>query len=151
MATVKEPELLGSHPGGGASRVKQSESGAADINQMVARFIRTGAPPPSVGKEPTYGDFTSFTTFHDAVNRVRQADADFGALDPIVRRACDHDPGKFLDMVHDPERREELLALGLVQARVPKTAGSPDAAAPEGGKTAETSEADKMSAQDVPT
>lgn len=135
---VKSKEVLerhrprGMHRGGGASKVKQSESGEADINQMVSRFLRTGAEPPKPGQEPRYGDFSSFETFHAAVEHVRQAELDFGALDPIVRRACDHDPGKFLEMVYDPARQKELLALGLVLERVPKDAIAPDPEKAEG-------------------
>jgi len=112
-----------SHCGGGVLKTKQSEAEACDVNLIVSKWRRTGAPPPM--KTPGYGDMTGSTDYHEMMNRVKQADSDFEELPSAVRRHCGQDPGKFLDMVSDPERRGELEELGLIPERAPE--GSPDA------------------------
>lgn len=107
------------HAGGGVSRTKQSDAAGSDVNQIMTKWIAHGIVPPE-GPKPQYGDFSGVDDFHTAMNKVRQAEQQFEALPAAVRAHVNHDPGKFLEMVYDPERVKELEELGLVPERIPE-------------------------------
>lgn len=106
-------------PVGGRKLVKQSEREACDINVLMKRWEQHGVPIPPVGREPVYGDFSDGRSYQELLGRVMQIGNDFMDLPAEVRKACDNDPGKFLDMCSDPARLDELRALGLVEQREP--------------------------------
>jgi len=117
------------HPGGGRLMTKQAEASETDINTIVRRHISQRVPFPADGNA-SYGDFSEGSDFHAMLNRVREAEHTFAMLPVEVREYCANDPGRFLDLVYDPERREELVKLGLVDAAVPAAAKPPVEPAP---------------------
>lgn len=106
------------HPNEGASRTKQADLKASDINHIVAKWVRTGVPPQTQGAL-RYGDFSNVDDYLTCCMRVREAEEQFMRLPSRVRKYCDNNPGKFLDLVFDPERRGVLEALGLVEPQRP--------------------------------
>jgi len=136
------------HPGGGESKVKQSEAERANVNSILRRYVANGTPLPRTGQEPRYGDFSGMEDFHSALVRIRAAEADFEALPAKVRREAANDPGEFLRMVQDPEEVQRLVKAGLEVERVPPTLAEQVAEAirvvqtpPEGeGESSEASE-----------
>ncbi len=96
---------------------KQSEKDLTDVNLIMDSWVQTGAAVaghlnPAPG---SYGDFSSGIDYHEAMSAVRDAELCFAALPAKVRSHCENDPGKFLEMVYDPDRRDELEALGIVE------------------------------------
>lgn len=114
---------IGVHPDRGEpSKTVQSDALKSDIGSIMAKWIRDGVVPVT-GKEPRYGDFSTVGDFHTALNRVMAAQDDFYRYVPSkVRKYCDHDVGKFLELVYDPERRGELEELGLLEKQAPSEA-----------------------------
>lgn len=113
------------HPEGGRMMTKQSMAAQTDVNQIVARHVAHGVPFPD-GGGAGYGDFSSALDYHSALNSIREAQDTFLRLPAAVREYCENDPGKFLDLVVDPARRDELVKLGLIPAMMPVPAeGSP--------------------------
>lgn len=115
---------------------KQSEAPSTDINRIMDRWVRTGVVPQR-GEEPHYGDFSTKLDFHTALTRVRQAEDQFANLPPHVRKFCDNDPGKFLDLVMDADGRAQLEQLGMVSDFAPPGAPEPTpepAPDPQGGE-----------------
>lgn len=106
---------------GGPSMTKQSMAAETDINQIVARHIAHDAPFFADGRA-AYGDFFGHGDYHASLNAVMQAQDEFMKLPAAVRDHCENDPGKFLELVYDPARRDELVKLGLVDAAVPAAA-----------------------------
>jgi len=86
------------------------------------RWVTHGVPVPAVGGEPSYGDFSMGLDFHEALNRVSEAESDFMKLPAPLRAHVENDPGLFLDLVFDPDRRGELEELGLIPTRAPVAA-----------------------------
>lgn len=109
------------HPGGGVSKTRQSDALQSDVNAIMSKYVQTGLVSQRA-ERGTYGDFSSGLTFHEAMNAVREAESDFWQLPPQVRRKCKNDPGEFLDMVFDPDRRHELEELGLREEDAPEKA-----------------------------
>ncbi len=109
------------HPSGGPMLTKQSEKDLTDVNLIMDSWIHAGAAVaghlnPAMG---AYGDFSSGIDYHAALDAVLDAQSCFAALDPRIRSHVENDPGQFLDMVFDPERRDELERLGLVPKAKP--------------------------------
>lgn len=99
------------------SLTKQSFAEEADINVLMERFVRTGYFP-SVddlgGPQPMYGDFSEGVDYMEALERVRQANDSFAALDARVRDRFRNDPALLLEFLSREENRGEALKLGLV-------------------------------------
>lgn len=107
------------HPTGGRIMTKQSEAAACDINLIVRRWRVDGVLPQAL-KKPIYGDFNVGLDYHAAMSRVVAAGQDFEALPAHVRKHVDNDPGKFLDLVNDEKRRDEMIELGLLPELIPE-------------------------------
>lgn len=112
------------HPQGGRKMTKQSEADATDINKIMDKYVRTGIAPQS-GQRYSYGDFSNHVDYHAALNRVRTAETEFMNLPAHVRKFCDNDPGRFLDLVMDAEGRAQLDSLGMVSDFAPEGAPEP--------------------------
>ncbi len=97
------------------SRTRQSEAKDADINNIVARYDRTGVLP-TIGREGFYADVSQVGDYRDALERVRVADEAFMQLPAKVRAKFDNDAAQFLDWTSDPGNREEMRELGLIEA-----------------------------------
>lgn len=109
------------HPEGGEMMTKQADKDGCDINIILKNNLITGVIPVTT-KTPFYGDFSEGADFHDASNRLLLAQADFAALPSALRKHVDNDPGAFLDLISDPDRRAELVDLGLTDAHIPPQA-----------------------------
>lgn len=101
---------------------KQADAAKTDINQIMARWIAHGIPPTGAAAHAQYGEFDNVDDYHHALNNLKEADASFGRLPAAIRKHVNNDPGEFLQMVMDPDRRGELEALGLVEAMAPEDA-----------------------------
>ncbi len=114
------------HPSGGEMLTKQSERDLTDVNLIMDSWVHAGAAVAGHFNpaEGAYGDFSSGIDYHEALSRVKDAEASFMELPAKVRGHVENDPGKFLDMVFDPERRDELERLGLVDSLVSSEAGA---------------------------
>lgn len=125
--------LKTTHPEGGPLMTKQADAAATDVNNIMNRWINRGIAPLPDGRIPRYGDFSDGADFADALNQVREAEAQFAMLPAHIRDHCDNNPERFLTMVYDPTRRQELIDLGLIEAQIPDAAlATPDPApAPE--------------------
>lgn len=130
------------HPTGGRTLVKRAERDATDINNIVKR-ARAGYMPAPNAQQPRYGDFTQGSDFREALTAIRQAESNFHDLPSAVRSHCKNDPAEFLDLVFDPERRDELVALGLVEELAPEgsTPQKPDQPATGPGPSAPNTDA----------
>jgi phage internal scaffolding protein len=107
----------------------QSQADDCDVNRIVDRFMKTGVLP-GVDVERVYGDFSSPTDFHEAMNVVARGMEQFESLDAKIRKRFNNDPGKFLEFVHDPDNLDEMVRLGLASKPVEE---APKGDTPKGG------------------
>ncbi len=99
---------------GERSRTKQSMQEECDINAIMRRYVSTGILEHQAMQAPRYGDFSNADDYLAAVNKVKAAQARFDALPSEVRDHVGNEPAELLRMVYDPERREEMVQLGLL-------------------------------------
>lgn len=109
----------------------QDKADECDINYIVRKFGITGELPVAL-HAPTYGDFVGISNYQDALHAINAADDAFMAMPANVRSRFDNDPAKFVDFCSDPENKDEMSKLGLLDPSV-KVPASPAPAA-DGGQ-----------------
>jgi len=124
------------------SMTKQSFKDECDINNIMAKFQKTGALTHYMRHAPEYGDATQ-VEYADALNVVANANTMFEELPSSIRKKFDNDPAKFLEFVQDEKNESEMEELGLKKASSVSSM-DPDIATEEhpSGSTENTEEED---------
>lgn len=104
-------ETIGFDPEEG--RTKQSHKDECDVNQIMARFQRTGAITHFNKHAAHYEDMTGFD-YTTAMQQVAEAQSMFNELPSKLRDRFQHNPANFLDFVQDPSNGPEARELGLL-------------------------------------
>lgn len=115
------------------SRTKQSFSDETDINQILARYIKTGVID-HVKDHSGYADFPAPIEYQAAIQLTIDAQLSFDQLPAATRREFDNDPFVFLEFIEDPENVDRMRELGLIEPaedETPSEANQPPAAAVE--------------------
>lgn len=95
-------------------RTKQAHKSECEINNILARYQRTGVLEFVNQRQGQYGDVTG-VDYQQAMNLVAEARETFAELPSKVRNRFDNDPAAYLDFVSDPENTEEMIKLGLLE------------------------------------
>lgn len=98
---------------GGESRTKPSFAAECEINNILAKYNRTGLLDHANRYQGQYGDFCVNTDYHAACNAVIEAQDMFMSMPAKIRSKFDNDPGQFLEFAQDPNNAEALIDLGL--------------------------------------
>lgn len=98
----------------GEGRTKQSFKAECDVNNIVARFLKTGVIDAMNKHAPKYGDCTGLE-FQAGMESIIKAENAFKSLPAQLRDRFQNDPGQFLDFVQNDENREEARKLGLLK------------------------------------
>ena len=98
------------------SLAQQHMKDECDINILVERFGVTGNFPVSA-IEPSYGDFSGVSDYHDALNRIEASNKAFMALPAKIRAKFDHDPNALLQFLQNDENRDEAIQIGLIDGK----------------------------------
>lgn len=122
----KRPRVVKSFKGI-QSKAKQSFKAEADINNIMAKYVKTGIPPEAGRRQPMYGDFSNGENYQDTLNKVIQAKNAFALLDSKIRERFNQDPAEVLDFLANPENHEEAVEIGLIAAE--EAAAEPEPAA----------------------
>jgi len=87
-----------------------------DINNIMAKFAKTGLVDHVNKVTGSYGDFTSVQDYQLHLDQVMAANQAFMQLPSAVRRRFDNDPAHLLSFLQDPRNLDEAVKLGLVNA-----------------------------------
>lgn len=117
----------------GPGRTKQSFKAECDINQIMARFRKTGTVDFTNKHEPRYGDVTAFE-YQSAVCTVAAAKSMFNDMPSHLRARFENEPARFLAFVNDERNRAEAEQLGLLKVKPEGPVASPQA--PQANPTA---------------
>lgn len=104
----------------------QSDAEAADINNILDKYRRTGILEHIQTRHAQYGDFSEIGDYQEKLNTVMAVTEVFNSLPVDVREEFDNDPANFIEYASQQENRERLSQLGLEKA--PKTDVSSDEA-----------------------
>jgi hypothetical protein len=132
------------------NRVDQDGRHDANINNLVARYTRSGTKPVAGDSTMLFGDFTSIAEdIHALVDQIQDAEDRFMELPSSVRKAADHDWRTFHDMFGDEVARQVLVDAGLEVAGMkptpPPQPSASEPAAPPANATEEPSAAPSAS------
>ena len=94
--------------------VQQSAMRECDVNSIMAKYRKTGLLEHVNRFQGNYGDFTEAPTYHDAFNKLVEAQEMFQSLPAHVRDKFANDPGLFLEYVSDDKNKAGMEELGLL-------------------------------------
>lgn len=100
------------HPGG-ESLTHQSMAEQTDINYIMAKYEKSGVIQHLNRYQGQYGDFGDVPGYHEALQRVMDADDMFMSLPASIRDRFGNDPAKFIDFATDKSNLEEMRKMGL--------------------------------------
>lgn len=100
----------------GESMTVQSDADKADIKKILGRYKQLGIVEHLATTAGKYMDITGLNDFTEVMRTVRTAELEFMQLPSKVREQFDHDVAKWLDAAHDPEKRAELEAKGVIES-----------------------------------
>lgn len=101
------------------SRAQQHFKDECDINNIIARFTKTGVLP-QIATNFDFGDASEVPSYQEAMNFIIDAQDRFMELPAKVRKEFENDPGQFLsfvDSLDDPENYARAVALGLAEPK----------------------------------
>lgn len=104
------------------SRTIQSQKSGADINNIMKKYTKTGVlgdPLTASLRKPMYGDFSQCLDYQSSLNKLIQVKRDFDELPIEVKKACNNDPQKLVDLVTKEELREDAYHYGILERPKP--------------------------------
>lgn len=128
----------------GPGRTKQSFKKSCDINEIVARYVKTGFMDHVRENPGIFADVSKIQDYQGMVSTIRSAQESFEQLPPELRSRFSNDPGKLIEFIADKSNLPEAIKLGLVpEPPAPKVV---DAAAKKPSKEVKPPKAEKPSA-----
>lgn len=116
----------------GKSRTSQEFAEDADINNIMARYVKTGTVPMYMDRDMLDGDVHELS-FHDMQNIIASASSAFASLPAAVRARFNNDPAAYVDFVSDDKNTAEARELGMLS--------------PEAVERLDKAEADRVAAE----
>lgn len=120
----------------GKSRTRQQDADYADINKIMAKYIKTGVLPVAT-RQGFFDDVSTVGDYREAIERVEHAEKWFMALPPKIRFKFENDPAQFLDFVSNPENMSEIEEMGLIESEQIAPAKPVEAVPKKNSETAE--------------
>ncbi len=116
------------HPAksGGDSETEQHHKKACDINNIVAKYRRTGLLDHIAKHQGTYGDATGLD-FQDAQNLIATQTSIFNELPAAVRAEFENDPAQYLELITSEGGPQELAEMlnPTIEEEVPEVEETP--------------------------
>jgi phage internal scaffolding protein len=109
----------------GPGLAQQHFKDECDVNRILAKYQRTGLIDHVNRFNGDYADLSDVPDFQASLDAVISAQEAFLTLPSSVRKQFDNDPAAFLDFVHNPDNRDEMVKMGLAKAPAPKVASEP--------------------------
>lgn len=98
---------------------RQEFKAEADINTIMARYMRTGELPQINVVAPQFLDVTGMD-FATHMAYIVEAQNLFDELPSEIRNRFQNDPGAFIDFCSDSNNRPELARMGLLSTEATK-------------------------------
>lgn len=96
------------------SKTSQEFREDADINVLMARYVKTGVLPVHTDRQPFYVDADALPSFQTMQNVLIEAREAFMALPSRVRERFMNDPARFVEFATDEKNIDELRSMGLL-------------------------------------
>jgi phage internal scaffolding protein len=103
----------------GPGLAQQHFKDECDVNRILSKYQKTGLIDHVNHFQGDYADLSAVPDFQESLNAVLDAQAAFDTLPSTIRKQFDNDPAAFLDFVHNPDNRDEMVKMGLAKAPAP--------------------------------
>lgn len=98
----------------GPSMTKQSFREHVEINNVIARYRRSGVVD-HLNRNPGYfGDVSGIKSYQESLNIVIEAQEKFSSLPANLRERFGNDPASYIKFISDRKNYDEAVKLGLV-------------------------------------
>ncbi len=95
-------------------RTHQSFANECDVNNIMAKYEKTGLIDHMNTHQGQYGHFVDVQDYQSAMNQVIEAREAFMSLPSSLRSRFANDPHEFLQFVNDPANDDEMRDMGLL-------------------------------------
>lgn len=109
----------------GKGATKQSFKDECDVNNILAKYQKTGLLTHYSNANPRFGDFSSVPDYRSSLDLVRKAQEYFMELPAALRGRFKNDPAVLLEFVADSRNKQEAIELGLIADDSKKKAEEP--------------------------
>lgn len=96
------------------SMAQQQFADECDINNIMAKYQKTGEFTHATNKQGVYADFTNITDYRAMVDTVMYAREAFALLPAQVRARFRNDPAQLLEFIQNDKNYDEAVKLGLL-------------------------------------
>lgn len=120
-------------------RTEQHHKDLCDITKIIKGMDADQLVQHVSQQKAFYGDFTITNEYKESLDFVKKAQDEFMELPSDLRLEFDNDPGLFLEFVSNPDNREKMTEMGLMEApltiyedgkKIEKPAEKPEAVKP---------------------
>lgn len=98
------------------SLTRQEFADQCDILNIMHTFTTTGVLTHVSPIRAEYGDFTDVPDYESCLKTVMVADDLFMSLPPELRAKFDNNPAHFFEFSSNPDNKDEMIKLGLIDA-----------------------------------
>lgn len=103
----------------GKTRTLQHCKEQCDINNILAKYKKTGILPVGRTGMPQFGDFANIEDYQNNMNRLLAAQEAFDSLPASIRKRFGNDPANLVDFCSDESNYDEAVKIGLAKKREP--------------------------------
>ena len=106
----------------GESITQQQFKAECDVNNILAKYKRTGMLTHIQKHQGNFGDFSSIEDYQTSLGKLMQAQQSFESLPSELRARFENDPAKLISYLSDDKNNAEAVKLGLkIERKEPET------------------------------
>ena len=106
----------------GESMTQQQFKAECDVNNILAKYKRTGMLSHIQKHQGNFGDFSSVEDYQTSLGKLMQAQQSFESLPSELRAKFENDPAKLISYLSDDKNNAEAIKLGLkIERKEPET------------------------------
>lgn len=106
----------------GESMTQQQFKAECDVNNILAKYKRTGMLSHIQKHQGNFGDFSSIEDYQTSLGKLMQAQQSFESLPSELRAKFDNDPAQLISFLSDEKNNAEAVKIGLkIERKAPET------------------------------
>ena len=106
----------------GESLTQQQFKAECDVNNILAKYKRTGMLSHIQKHQGNFGDFSSIEDYQSSLGKLMQAQQSFESLPSELRAKFENDPAQLISFLSDEKNDAEAIKLGLkIERKAPET------------------------------
>jgi phage internal scaffolding protein len=103
----------------GVSMTQQQFAEESEINNIIARYDRTGVLDHVNKGSQIYADFSKISDLTEALEQIKLAQEEFQGIPSSIREKFQNDAGQFFKFASNPDNIEQMREYGLAPATRP--------------------------------